>query len=218
MATQIQPGDILSIRAWAVLGNQAAVNTYNFLCNTVTGASVTDQDFVDSFDGYMSTFYTAYMGDGATYRGCQAYFMRRTGATFFPPPVSSITGAGPGTGGVNCVPKNTAAVLRYFSNTKRGPSGRGRVFLPFAATSGVDPVGDPTSGFATLMQGFINGLTTSVIVGTAPNTATFFFLILKRATRTTPLDYTLATDGGPSGKFGQMHKRGDYGRPNNSPI
>lgn len=218
MPTQIVPGDILAIRAWATLGTQAAVNTYNFLCNTTAGASVTDQDFADAMDGYMSTFYTTYMGNSAQYNGVQCYFVRRIGATFLPPPVSSVTNAGPGTASTDAVPKNTAAILRYFSNVKRGPGGRGRVFLPFAGAINVGPTGDPIAAFTTLMQGFINGLTTAVVVGTPPNTANFFFILLKRATETTPLDYTLVTDGSPANKFGQQHKRGDYGRPNSSPI
>jgi len=215
MASQISITDILSLKTWTTFGPQAAVNTYNFRCVNVTGGSVTDQDFVTAFAALMGTFYAAVCANGVTFNGCQCYFLRKSGSTFLPPPVKDTVGAGPCTGGADALPRNTALIMQYFSNVRRGPGGRGRVFIPFLATAVMDADGHPTTTVNTLVQGFFNSLFGPTIVGTTPNTATFDWVIIQRKPT---LDFTLVSEGGPTKKFGQMHKRGDYGRANVSPI
>lgn len=217
MATQIQVGDILAVRAWNHLSDQAAVNTFNFACIASTGAGVTDQDLADGFAPFFATFYTTYMANGATHDGVQVYFMRRTAGFSLPAPVDNTVSAGGGTAGADALPKNTAAILKYTTNV-RGPAGRGRVFLPFASTAATTPFGVPTAALNTLINGLASTLLTPTIVGTVPNQSTLVWSLLHRDPVTKVITTTELLSAATAFKFGQMHKRGDYGRPNASPI
>ncbi len=217
MATALQLGDIIALRAWTVLGDQAAVNTYNYEVITVTGGAVTDQDVVSDFDTLKaSPFYTSLCPPGVDYKGCQLYFMKRS--PFLPGPVFSITGAGPGVVGVNPLPRNTAPILKY-STGVRGPIGRGRLFLPFASTTYMDSNGKPTAGFDTLVNSFASALLNPYGITVGASSVALVWSLLHRivgppkSVATVRIIQALAAD-----KFGQLHKRGDYGRANLSPI
>lgn len=212
MAIQIAVGDVLAVRVWCRLGVQSAVNTYNFSCISSAGAGATDQDMADGFDGFMSTFYETVLANNATYRGVQVYFMKRDGV--LPGPVSSITGFTPGAGGPKALPLNTALILKYQAVT-RGPAGRGRVFLPFFSASAMEADGHPTVAVTNFVDAFGANLLNPTVIGTAPNTATLKWVILRKGP---PIVTTEIVTVGTANLFGQMHKRGDYGKPNTSPI
>jgi hypothetical protein len=212
MATNVVPTDVVSVRAWSTLGNQAAVNTYNFECISQSGSGATDQDVANGFDGFMSTFYTTILANQSRYNGVQVYFLRRTGP--LPSPAQSTAGAGPGVGGVDAMPRNTCAILKYRSFS-RGPGGRGRVFLGMLPTDTMDANGHPTTGFNTFVNAFAANLLLNTIIGTPPNTITLAWVLARRAVPVTVEQIIFAES---ANKFGQMHKRGDYGRPNASPI
>lgn len=212
MPVQLQVNDVLAVRAWCKLGTQASVNTYNFEVISSAGAGATDQDVANGMDGFMSTFYETILANNAVYRGVQVYFIKRTGPLL--QPVSSITGQTPGTGGAKALPLNTALILKY-STVVRGPSGRGRVFLPFLSASAMEADGHPTVAVTNFVDAFGNSLTSTTIIGTPPNTATLaWVLVAKNPVVTTGQIVNVGT----ANKFGQMHKRGDYGKPNDSPI
>lgn len=212
MATTIATNDLLSVRVWTVLGNQAAVTTFNFRCSSVLGTSATDQTFATLMDAFMAAFFPVIMADNASYRGVQVYFLKRTG--ILPNPVSSITNAAAGVGGTNALPRNSAAILKYGTDL-RGPGGRGRVFLPFLAADTMGADGDPTAGFNTSVTAFGASMLIAQVAGSGLNIATLKWTLVHRGPVVSSTDLTTAVS---AGKFGQMHKRGDYGRPNSSPI
>jgi len=216
MGTAVAANDILSIRSWNVLGSQAAVNSFNWQCISVSGGGITDQDFSDAHNTTYATLHKNSMPDSAVHRGIQCYFLSRGGA-FLPQPVKSIGAAGDGTIGTTAVPKNTCAILKYASAI-RGPGGRGRVFLPFISADYVDATGLPAAGLAVLLNSFASFLLTPMVVTVGANSATFVFGIVARHPAPNLPTFLQAVTCEGAEKFGQMHKRGDYGRPNNSPI
>jgi len=216
MATSLQVGDILSVRAWTVLDEQAAVNTYNYDVISVSGGAVTDADFAQNWDTTLGGgFYPALMPSSCEYRGVQVYFLKRT-AGILPAPVSSVIGAGPGTHGTNPTPRNTCVILKY-AGFVRGPGGRGRLFMPFADQAYVATNGRPTVALETLINSFASALLSPITVTVGASSAVFAWGIAHRAPPG-PVTINQILTAESADKFGQMHKRGDYGRANSSPI
>jgi len=217
MAIQMQVGDIMSCRAWCTSGPQAAVNTYNFQVIASTGAGQTDQNLADAIDTFFASLYIPGMSPGATYNGAQVYFIKRTPPALLPNPVFSVASAGPGTSGTNSIPKASAPLIRY-STDKRGPGGRGRIFIPFVSTIFVGPGGDPNAAWHTLVDSYCANLLVGVNLGSSPDTATLSFVLCHRPKLPTQPTAQIITACRAEDKIGTLHKRGDFGKGNLSPI
>jgi len=214
MALTIAAGDILAVRAWTVLDEQAAVNTWNYLCTNVVGGGITDQDLATQWDTLNgSPFYQFLCPPDVEYRGVQVYFMKRTG--FLPAPSVSIAGAHVGVTGTTCLPRVAAGILKY-NSFDRGPGGRGRIYLPFVSGDYAAANGRPTVAYDTLVNSFASGLLSPFVITSGGNSATFVWGILKK--RTLPMTLNAAIAAESADKFGNLHKRGDYGKANASPI
>ncbi len=213
MATSIQVDDILAVRAWMSLDEQAAVNTYNYRCITLSGGAVTDVDFAAAVQTAYAAFYKSLSATPVTYHGIQVYFMKRSGSLVNP--ISNIASAGPCTFSVLALPRVAAGIMKY-NTTIRGPGGRGRVFLPFIAADYLDTNSKPSAAYDVLVNSWASNLLAPVVVTAGGSTATMVWGIRtgKGAAMTCPQIVTaLSAD-----KFGNLHKRGDYGRANASPI
>jgi len=217
MATPIAVGDILAGRAWSQLDEQGAVNTYNYVCRSITGAGATDQDLAASLDNGFNTFYKALYPNTVEYRGVQVYFLKRLGLLTAAAPVSSLAGSGVGTATGPPMPRNSCAILKYNAGL-RGPAYRGRIFLPFLSTDFQASNARPTNAFAVLANSFLSTLTVPLTTGTSPNTATLDWCILHKVKGGVPVVRNSIVNAESANKFGQLHKRGDYGRANESPI
>lgn len=212
MATAIQVGDILSVRAWLTLGTQAAVNTYNFLCTSSAGTGATDADVALDMDTLMAGFYGSGCSNATRYDGVQVYFLKHP--LGLPAPVSHTSGAGMCTGGTLTLPRSAAPIMSYQTGG-RGPGARGRIFIPFFPTTVMDANGELTSGGKTYINTFAASLLGPHTFGSGGNTSVLIWGLLKRKPT---LGLTVITAAEASGKFGNQHRRGDYGRPNTSPI
>lgn len=215
MAVAMQVNDILAARIWTTLDDQSAVNTYNYECISVTGGGITDQDLSNSIDTLWATFYKGVMSIAGKYNGVQVYYVKRSGS--LPSPVKTTSSAGAGLSPNPTVPPNAAAIFKY-QTFVRGPSGRGRVFLPFLATANMAPDGRPTSAFDTALAAQAALVLAPLTITSGGNSATLAWVLVHRQTPPTPPTATQITQAESAGKFGQMHKRGSYGRPNASPI
>lgn len=217
MATQIKANDILIARVWCELDEQAAVNTYGYQCISMTGAGGLDQDLANTLDTAFATLYKAMLPPTADYRGTQVYFVNRGIGTFLPGPVQSTTGAGAGTATLPPIPRNSAAILKY-KTVVRGPGGRGRVYLPFVSSDFLTTHAEPTTAFAVLLNSFASASLAPFAVGSGGNTSTMVWSLLRKTPGTLPVSTGQIVAAESAQKFGQMHKRGDYGRPNASPF
>ncbi len=216
MSVSIQTGDILSARAWLSANAQAAVNTYNFTCITLSGGGVTDQDFANSIDTIAANLYGPLVTPQVTYNGIQVYFLKRT-PMVLPNPVKSVSSAGPGTAGGSILPLQTAGILKYNTNL-RGPAGRGRVYLPFISSSFLTTLGEPTTAFDVLVNSFCSAMLPPLVVTNGASTATLVWSLVRKELLPAPPSSTEIVFAESAAKFGVMHKRGDYGRLNVSPI
>jgi len=217
MSVAIANNDLLSCRVWTTFGTQAAVNTYNYQAFAVTGGGITDSDLAAAFDLLVATTYQGIMTTATVYNGVQVYFRQR-GTSYLPAPVKYTASAGPGLQAVLTLPSQLAAVMRY-STVIRGPGGRGRVYLPFIAENEVAADGNQDTSLITAINAMATLLLPPITITSGGSSASFAWSILHRLPGPTVLysaDSIISAES--SGKFGQMHKRGAYGRVNASPI
>jgi len=214
MPIVIQPNDILLARAWTIAGNQAAVNTYGMLCVSFAGTGGTDQSLANDLDLTMGPFYKSLLPPNCSYAGVQVYFLKS--ALPLPPPVKSVTQAGPGTTGTTCLPRGIAGILKY-STGFRGPSGRGRLYLPFVSEVYQDITALPTNAYDVLVNSFASAMLNPIVTGGGGNNSTVLWALVHRK-KGTPTTARQITQAESADKWGQMHKRGDYGKQNASPI
>jgi len=216
MSVTVQVGDFLSARIWTQLDEQAAVNTLNYEVISVTGGLVTDQDLADNIDTIVHTFYKNIMTTSTQYHGVQVYFAQRPAGTL-PAAVKNTLNAGPGLQLPPTLPGNTAAVMKYSTNV-RGPAGRGRIYLPFIGTGLVTADGVPATSLDVAINSLCSVLLNPLIISAGGSTATFIWTLFHRKKKPTPSTGTQITQAFSAQKFGQMHKRGSYGRANAAPI
>jgi len=216
MPSALQVGDVLAMRAWSVLDEQAAVNTYCYRVNAVTGGGVQDQDFCSDFDTlFMSPFYQALQPPTVEYRGTQAYLIHRL-AGGLPNPVISLAGAHVGTHGTGPMPRNAAVIMKY-ATALRGPGGRGRLYLPFVDGDYVADNGRPTAALGVIVNSVCSTLLTPITITRTTNTATLSWVLAHRK-KGTPFAANEILTAQLSDRIGTMKKRGDYGKANTSPI
>lgn len=217
MPGSLAVGDILACRAWLQLDEQGAVNTYNFVVTSNTGTGGTDQDLATAFDTSVGPFYQSLIPVTVTYRGIQVYWLKHIGLLTVAAPVQSIASSGVGTASGNPLPRNAAPILKY-NDGLRGPAHRGRLFFPFVSTLYSANNGRPTTALATALNAFSASLMAPYTVGTSPNQSTLQWCIIQKHKGAVPTVRGNILFADSANKFGTMHKRGDYGRPNASPI
>lgn len=217
MPYTIGVGDILSARFWSKLDEQGAVNTLNYVCTAKSGTGGSDQDLASFLDSGYASFFRSLYPNTVEYRGCQVYFLKRLGLLTLAVPVASLAGAGVGTATGPPMPRNACGIVKYTTGL-RGPANRGRLYLPFISTDFQSTDGRPTVAWATLINSFGSGAVVPITVGTSPNQSTLVWSLLHKVKGAVPIDRGPIILAQSANKYGQLHKRGDYGRPNDSPI
>lgn len=210
MPTALLNGDILEHRVWCSDGVQAAVNVRHYEVSSVVGGAVTDQDVATYMDGQLSPLYGALINNHATYNGVQL-------TKIFPNPpavpVSSTVGSGVGVGGADALPLQVAGLL----SLKTGFSGRayrGRLYIPFPSQSGCNTQGGQGIGYQTAAVNLALAYTAAPTITVGASSLKISPVIWHRSTATR----TLVTSVGASPRWATQRRRGDYGRPNSSPI
>jgi len=217
MSLAIANGDLLSARVWWTLGNQAAVCTLNYACVSHVGASATDQDFATAMDVNLSALWRSLVPPGVVYNGTQVYFRYRGAGVFLPAPVKGIGASGVGTATLGNVPRNACLMMKY-STVIRGPGGRGRLYFPFVSNDYVAADGEPNNAYAVLVNSAASNFLNPLVIGGGGNTATLVWSLFRNHKGTYPTVTGQIVNAEASDKIGQMHKRGDFGRANASPI
>lgn len=216
MALSLLVGDVLAFRVWCTLDNQASVNTYNYLVGSVVGGGITDQNASDAFDTLINAFYKGITTTSVLYQGVQTYFIRRTFGSL-PAPVKSVANGGFGLQAPPTLPPNTAAIMKY-NTFERGPGGRGRVYLPFIASLLSSAFGTFTVAMDVAVNSLASALLSPLVVTSGGNSATLIWSLVARHPSPAPVTTRQIIGAQSAGIFGQMHKRGSYGRANSSPI
>lgn len=208
MAQALIVGDIVQCNVMCKTDTQLGVNTWHWLIGTITAGAPTDADFAAACDSFLAGPYKAIMPPAARYAGVAVYIINR-GAF---PPAFNTTGLGVGLRDPELLPTQTAGIITKLTNT-RGRAGRGRVYVPFPYTDAMDTDGTPTGAYLGRLDaigavgasgmpfgdGVINsGTGVAVLVHKDPD-----------GISTKNITGFLSRK-----KWGEQHKRGNYGQPN----
>jgi hypothetical protein len=210
-AKHMAVNDIWEVKFFSSASDQLAVNVLHFIVQAQVGQDPTGQEVADHFSNSYGGQLAALMYQGATFRGVTAQRIRP-----LPKLLTEIStlNSGAGSSGLNPLPRQVSGII-----TKRtalsGRAFRGRIYVPFPATTenGTDQL--PVAGYITRLDTFANALITPQTVPTAgPNNATLQMTIFHQ---------------GPGGdqpviawvsrpRWGTQRRRGAYGAPNVPPF
>lgn len=210
MATNLNVGQKLSAKIYTLDGNQVAINTLHYDVTAVGGTPATDQDFSDQLDAALAASFKALLNNGAAYRGLLCQIIAPLPVIVA---VQTTSSAGIGTAGVTALPKQCSGIISYYT-ALAGRANRGRVFIPFPASSDDTGDGVPIAGYVTRLNTLNAAIRSFSAIATGGRTATVVFGIYHRSSRTiTPV---ISSVNQP--KWATQRKRGSYGRANSTPI
>lgn len=153
MSAELALGDLIEVRFFCQAEQQVSVNVRHFLVSTIVGAGSDIDEAAANFSLLMQSEYQTVLGATALYRGCG---LRR----LTPSPtleVFSAAGSIGGTGGGDIMPGQVSGLIKLVSDTP-GPSGRGRIYVPFPSEALNDVTGKPTALYLGFLQTFANPL------------------------------------------------------------
>jgi len=203
-------GQIVEVRVYCTEGDQTAVNVRHFEVTSVAGTGTMFSDMLQYYDGLFMASYPQLLNGGAFYSGL-------TLQRIFPGPKSSLAygsqTAGAGTGGADPLPSQVCGVVSFRSPLS-GPRNRGRMYVPFPPKALCDADGTPTPGYLDGLDGLGDVFTGTDEIGGGGNSVQQSSIILHRAdmTRTRFIQWVRRD------KWGTQRRRGNYGKPNESPV
>lgn len=212
MALPVAAGDILSVAAVCQnpINTQIAINTIYYQVSTIAGGGITDLNIASFFNAQLAPSYKAALGDQAIWRGVMTRIVTRV-----PLPVFTFdnTLAGIGTAGTPMAPSQTAALITWYTNLA-GRGGRGRTYIPFPSTTGMDNNGEMTPAYKTLLNDIAAAWVGTATVVIGPNSAVLGKVIYHRKTKTgTPVTLVVTHSS-----WATQRRRGDLGRTNQLPF
>lgn len=210
MATALQVGDIVQVRSYTTVPNQTAVNRWHYWVTAIGGSPGTDIDLLTSLNTLIAGDMKNQLPANATWKGFMASIINRTPP---PVPVQLTTGAGVGTIGVDCVAKQVCPIVSWYT-ANAGRKYRGRTYWPFMPVNWVDNYGEVVAAGSVAYDLTAGVLQNFTAVSNGGRTATVAMVIYHRVTGTHDNVVTRLTRATPA----TQKRRGDYGRPNVSPI
>jgi len=204
--------DTVEVRVCAYTPSQIALNVLHYLCLSVSSAPPDYTMIAIAFDTLFATNYKNFLGGNAAYRGVTAKRLTSIQSIQYP----AVGGAGPAAGGATVCPTQVAGLITI--RTRFGGSGyRGRVFLPFPASSYLATTGAPGAPIIALMGNIALSMGPSItITGGAGSSCILQQVIRKRGGILTNDPQVIGYTVQP--KFATQRRRGQYGQPNVLPF
>lgn len=210
MATFIRVADIVETRIYCTLGDQCSCNVSYWVCTAKTALGVSDQEWSIAHESAIHTTFKALISTPAFFRGVES---RIKTITPKPAAASSNAHAGAGTAGATACPRQTAGLITTYT-PYAGAAGRGRIYVPFPSVSDDTGSGSPTAGYITKLNAAATWLYSSTTVVGLSGTADMYPALWRP-----PSGFWVAITSWLSrDKWATQKRRGDYGRPNQSPI
>lgn len=209
MSTVFGAGSVLQVRLVCQDAEQASINVLHFRATSVAG-SPTDQGAADSLDAAISALAYPLLNNHATYNGIGVRIIFPSAST---PEVRSTAGAGVGTGGADALPRQSAGLVTWLSNTIR-PHGQGRMYAPFPPAQKNTTNGAPSGAYLASLTTLAAYLLAPIAVGAGGDTALVRLVIWNKATSVS----TFATDLRVGSGWATQRRRGSYGRSNAPPF
>jgi hypothetical protein len=205
-------GKLFYIEYWTTLANQAAVNRLWYKVTSFTGAGVTYGEVLSQMSSIFSLAFRNCVGTGANFKGFGIRELPVMGIPL-PAPAYDNTAALPGTITGNMLPHQVAGLLSL-RTAFAGRSGRGRLYMPFPTTSCSGLNGTILPAYSTPLGVFAALVPATVTVTGAGGNAVLTPVLVNRKTAVWKVINNVLV----SSNFATQRRRGDYGRPNVSPV
>jgi len=210
VAIRLVNGDIIEGRVYVTMGGQTSINVVHFLGSGQIGLGGTLVEACQAFNNAMVTALKPLLSSSASYRGCG---MRRIAPGTPSVEEFNVTGAGAGSVTGDPLPKQTCGIISKRTDFA-GPRMRGRFFVPFPGESDNDSDTTPSTTYMTRLTTLASALILGFNAGIGPDATTFDLVIYHRVGGSTNAVTAMLTRE----KWATQRSRGDYGRPNASPI
>lgn len=215
MSFQVNVGDRIEVRFYCYhdAAKQEGVNTVRFTIASATpGGPMDSDDLAVAIANQYAANFKALLDSSARYAGLSLQdFPSRTFVPSF-----TTTGAGAGTVVGNDCPTQASGLVTLRTNYA-GPSGRGRIYIPFPSVTSNDTAGVPTAAYKILLDQLAEELEGPVplVVGVGLVDVLVYPIICNAAGSGVEKRVTNA-----SGvlKWATQRRRGSYGRLNLLPA
>jgi len=211
MAQIIVNNQLVEVRAcsFAPSLSQLAENRYTYVASAIIG-SPTQQMVANQFNLLAGPLYQAWFPDNVEYSGCIVRTLNNPVYAGFP-----LRDVFPGAGGPQLWAPQAAAII-----TKRtdfpGPSGRGRVYIPWVDAGNVLLTGelDPTATaiLDTIAQGLMPDPSTPLVLTNGVDSVTLTAVLVQKPYG--PATTKIVTRTQSQTKLGTQRSRSDYGALN----
>lgn len=203
-------GDVLEIRVYCSFQDQTSVNVRHFVVSAAAGGGATFDTILTYYDGFVPAVMKPLMHNAAAYKGI---VIRRVSP--LPPsgPAYSDEAAGAGTAGDAPLPSQVAGIVT-FRSALGGRKFRGRMYAPFPSAADLDADDTPTVLYVGKLNDLGDVFTGTDEIGAAGNTIQLKSIIYHRADRSA----TAFAQWVSRKKWATQRRRGNYGKPNSSPV
>lgn len=212
MSNNLQVGQIAKCNVWMEHGPQAAVNSHHFHVDSVGGNPSTDQDLSDTLDTAIAALYKGLLSNSANYKGIVTQLI-------WPLPVSvdvvTTANAAAGTAGVGDLPFQVSGLISWYTSLA-GRHGRGRTYVPFpySGDNQTGAGGIPAASYVTRLATLGTTINNVVNIALGGRSATVSHCLWDRVNHT----FVRISSRTARTIWATQRRRGDYGRPNSSPI
>lgn len=215
MSFDLNVGDKMEVRFYCFhdASQQLGVNTVRFAIASATpGGPINSDDMADALDTQYAANFKACLDSSARYAGLsvQDFPLRQMVPSF------NNDGAGAGTVAGNDAPTQASGLITL--RTKyAGPSGRGRIYVPFPSVTSNDTTGVPTAAYKVLLDSLAGELVgpVSLVVGAGLVDVLVYPIICNAGG--TGIEKRVLTASGVL-KWATQRRRGSYGRKNSLPA
>ena len=208
-----QVGDLVQVRVHCKAGSQAGINVLNYRVVAVVGGGMALPDIASYFDGIVPGPYTDWMSIHSNYEGVEVQNLQ-------PPitnPVTASVNAGAGvTPGANS-PRQVSGLIGTHTVLGGRPN-RGRIYVPFPASTWVSLDGELTGAGLAALQAVADALG-PVVVANLGAVQTSLELQVRHpdvvGPPRTPVSTAVIRLTASTG-LATQRRRGDFGQPNPS--
>lgn len=208
MATPVN-GDLLEIKYYCTTLNQNGINVVQYRVSAVIGGGLTDIEIAAGMGAVAAPVYKAYLPPSAKYAGLRLMFLEKDP---LPLPISDTGGNGVGVLAGDLMSTQTAGILEKQTNFG-GPSGRGRMYLPFICEASNDANGRPNAAWLVLAAALGTALLTArvLVVGGRQTTLTPIIYDRLDGARTDIATFTPGSDWATQKRRSQVNRADNLG-------
>jgi len=210
MSQTVVLDDIVKVTWVATFQDQCALPGIYYRVTGVTGLSVTLDEIAHAMSDLAAAHYIALLPSIAKFNGVMV-----TLPFIIPPPAfGKWTGAAAIGGRGNLILSTQVCSLITTRTNFAGRRYRGRMYIPFPDQFSIDADGKPEAAYLADVETFAGDIVNADTVVGVGGSATIFPVVVHRDLGTS----TFINDHITRGKWATQRRRGEYGRPNASPL